>query len=100
MLTGRGVGAAEAMVIGLASRVVDDAALQQEALGIARTIAANSPYAIKHTKQIMWANLGAANLEAALELENHVETVAMLTTDFREGCLAFAEKRAPHFRGS
>jgi enoyl-CoA hydratase len=47
----------------------------------------------------MWANLEAPSLEAAVELENHVQTVALLTEDFREGALAFAEKRVPRFSG-
>ena len=45
----------------------------------------------------MSANLEATRLEAALELENHVQTVAMLTQDFREGAAAFTEKRPPRF---
>lgn len=100
MLSGRAVAADEALAIGLASRVVDDAQLLDAALETARAIAANSPYSIKHTKQLMWSNLDASSLEAALELENHVQTVAMLSDDFREGARAFAEKRAADFRGT
>src|SRR3546814_1780736 len=84
MLSGRAVAAEEAVAIGLVARVVDDAQLLDAALETARAIAANSPYSIKHTKQLMWANLQASSLEAALELENHVQTVAMLSDDFKE----------------
>lgn len=100
MLSGRSVAADEALATGLVSRVVDDAQLRDAALQTARAIAANSPYSIKHTKQLMWANLAAPGLEAALELENHVQTVAMLSADFKEGARAFAEKRAPKFGGA
>lgn len=99
MLTGRPIAAEEAMAIGLATRIVDDARLLDAALETAAAITANSPYSVKHTKQLMWANLEAQSLDAALELENHVQTVAMLTGDFREGAKAFAEKRPPRFRG-
>lgn len=99
MLTGRAVHAEEALAMGLASRVVDDEALLDAALETAGLIAANSPYAIKHSKQLMWKNLDAPSLDAALELENHVQTVAMLSEDFKEGARAFAEKRQPRFTG-
>jgi enoyl-CoA hydratase len=65
----------------------------------ARMIAANSPYSVKHTKQVMWANLDAPSLAAALELENHVQVVGLLTQDFAEAASAFAEKRPPQFTG-
>lgn len=99
MLSGRSVNADEALAIGMISRVVDEAQLEAAALDCARQIAAHSPYSVKHTKQLMWANLEASSLDAALELENHVQTVAMLTQDFREGAAAFAEKRSPVFLG-
>jgi enoyl-CoA hydratase len=99
MLTGRPVGGDEALAIGLASEVVDGDALLDRALACARMIAENSPYSVKHTKQAMWANLHASSLEAALELENHVQVVALMTDDFREAAAAFAEKRPPHFTG-
>src|SRR3546814_15472060 len=85
MLSGRAVAAEEAVAIGLVARVVDDAQLLDAALETARAIAANSPYSIKHTKQLMWANLQASRLEAALELENNVRTVAVLSEYVNEG---------------
>ena len=99
MLTGRPVDATEALSIGLSSRIVDGPKLLEEALATAAAIAQNSPYAVKHTKQLMWSNLEAASLDAAVELENHVQVVALVTQDFREGATAFAEKRPPRFTG-
>lgn len=99
MLTGRAVTAQEALNIGLTSAVVDQSELFASALATARAIASNSPYSIKHTKQVMWSNLDAPSLPAALELENHVQVVALMTDDFREAATAFVEKRPPKFRG-
>jgi enoyl-CoA hydratase len=99
MLTGRPVSGAEALAIGLASDVVEEGALLERALQTARAIAENSPYSVKHTKQAMWSNLDAPGLAAALELENHVQVVALTTEDFREAAAAFAEKRPPVFTG-
>ena len=99
MLTGRSVSAGEALATGLATQVVDDSALLDEALATARMITANAPFSIKHTKQVMWANLEAPSLDAAIELENHVQVVALLSDDFAEACRAFIEKRPSVFRG-
>jgi enoyl-CoA hydratase len=99
MLTGRPVLAEEAERIGLVSRLTEDGRVLEEAMDVARQIIANSPYASKHTKQVMWSNLDAPSFEAASQLENHAQVVAMLTADFDEATKAFVEKRAPQFKG-
>jgi enoyl-CoA hydratase len=99
MLTGRPITGEEALAIGLASDMVEADVLLDRAFACARMIAENSPYSVKHTKQVMWANLHASSLEAAVELENHVQVVALMTDDFREAAAAFAEKRPSQFTG-
>ena len=47
----------------------------------------------------MWAKLDAPSFEAASQLENHTQIVAMLTADFHEATKAFVEKRSPIFTG-
>lgn len=100
MLTGREVLAPEALSAGLVSQVVEPVALREAALAMARAVIANSPFASKHTKQVMWQNLDAPSLEAAVQLENHAQVVALMTRDFAEAKQAFAEKRPPRFTGS
>lgn len=99
MLTGRSVDASEALSSGLVSQLAPEAELHQVAFATAERIIENSPYSIKHTKQLMWTNLDAGSLEQALMLENHAQTVAMLTEDFAEATQAFGEKRMPRFMG-
>ena len=99
MLTGRPLSAEEADKVGLVSCVVDDEHLLSRALEMAAEVLRNCPYSIKHTKRLMWANLEAGSLDAALELENHVQVPGLLTEDFGEASDAFAEKRPPRFTG-
>lgn len=98
MLTGRTVLADEALAIGLVAKVVDDDDVFDEAVRTAELIAQNNRYAVTKTKQLMWQNLEAPSLDAAVELENHVQGVAMLTQDFAEALQAFVEKRPPKFQ--
>ena len=99
MLTGRPIGADEAERIGLVASVVDDADVMPRALELAALVTRNSPFATKHTKRLMWANLDAGSLDAALELENRAQVLALMTQDFAEASKAFAEKRVPTFTG-
>lgn len=99
MLTGRAVGAEEALRIGLVADVVAPQDLMARSLACARQVLANSPYSTAHTKQLMWTNLDAPSLPAALELENHTQVLGLMTQDFTEAVQAFVEKRPPHFSG-
>src|SRR3954471_14903979 len=99
MLTGRLVGAEEAARIGLANRVTADGALLDEAGALAAEIAANTPFAIRMTKQVLGVNVDAQSLGAAIELENRTQILATQTGDFREAIMAFVEKRPPNYGG-
>ncbi|QIL79542.1 enoyl-CoA hydratase/isomerase family protein [Diaphorobacter sp. HDW4A] len=99
MLSGRAVAAEEALRIGLVSDVVDKGAVLERALYCARQIAGNAPYATAHTKKLMWQNLDASSLKAAIELENHAQVLGLMTADFQEAVQAFLQKRDPVFTG-
>ncbi len=100
LLTGRPIEAAEAERIGMCLRVVEPEALLEEAVRYAETVLANSPYAVQHTKRLMWDNLDAPSYAAALELENRAQILAAMTQDYKEATAAFMEKRPPRFTGS
>ena len=79
MLTGRMVDADEAERIGLVSRVVPADRLMEEALALARSIAAHSAFGVWMTKRGAWANVEAGSLQAALELENRTQILTRTT---------------------
>ncbi len=99
LLTGRPIEAEEAARIGLVSQVVGDGDLRASALEIADRIAANAPFAVSMSKQLMLANLDASSFEAALALENRTQMPAFATQDRQEAVRAFLEKRPPVFVG-
>lgn len=94
MLTGRSIDHEEAAAIGLATTVVEEGGGVSQALRMADTILANGVFATKHTKQLMWSNLDAPSLDAAILLENHAQVAAMLGADFQEARSAFAARRS------
>ena len=95
MYTGRLVDASEAARLGLVLRVSDD--VLGDALGLARAIAANSPFGVRMTKEVLWHNIDAPSLEAAQALENRTQILASFTDDADEAVSAFLDKRQPSF---
>ena len=98
ILTAREVDAAEALRLGLVSRVVPDAELRDTALGIAATMCGYSPHGLAMTKKVLWSNLETGSLEAAIDLENRNQLLARLTTqNLQEAIAARKAKRPPRF---
>jgi E-phenylitaconyl-CoA hydratase len=98
LLSGERIDAGEALRIGLVSKVVPQAALQETAWALARTIAANAPLATKAVKRLA-GSACELPLATGLELERQAFGLLRDTEDRIEGRRAFAEKRAPVFRG-
>jgi len=98
MLTGRVFDSAEADRIGLVVRVVPDDVLLDAALETARLIAANSPFGIHMTKEVMWSALEIPSQQAAIDLENRTQILSSFTEDVGEAVGAFFEKRPPNYR--
>jgi enoyl-CoA hydratase/carnithine racemase len=97
--TGRFVGAEEAERIGLVNRVVPADSLLEEAIALARSIAANSPGGVQLSKRAMQANLEIGSYAAAMELENRGQALLTRGEDMPEALAAFKEKRAPQYSG-
>jgi enoyl-CoA hydratase len=95
MLTGRIVESEEAGRIGLVVDVVDDEQLLTRALDEAKLVLENAPYALRMTKETMWASLDVSSFESAVALENRTQVLCLTTEDQAEAVAAFLEKRPP-----
>ena len=98
LLTGRRVGADEALRIGLCEAVHPPESLLEEALSTAAQIAGNAPVAVRLTKAAL-AFAGHRSIDEALAWEAVAQPVTMATADLLEGIAAQTERRAPRFTG-
>lgn len=95
-LTGLPLESGRACDHGLVNRVVADGTARDEAIRLAEVIAANGPFAVRSSKQIMRESADWASGEwperqrAVLDRVNNSE-------EAREGATAFAEKRPPRW---
>ena len=98
VLTGRRIGAAEALAMGLVGRVAPDARLLDEALAYAAEVARNAPVSLRQAKRAIDRGVHLP-LDEALDLENRLYQACLDTKDRVEALRAFAEKRPPVFTG-
>ena len=97
-LTNPTLTAAEALEVGLITKVVPDDALLPEAWALARSLAEGATRALAATKRLLWDGLGAT-VEARLPDESRTVSELSGTADAREGLAAVIEKRRPKFSG-
>lgn len=98
ILTGRRVGASEALAMGLVSRLAPAGRLLDVALELAGMVARNAPVSIRQAKRAVDGGLHL-DLDAALDHENRMYQDCLSTKDRVEALRAFAEKRRPIFTG-
>jgi len=97
-LTGEMIDAAEALSIGLVTKVVPAGELMAAADKMARAVAANPPHAVRMTKRLL-REAQTASLQAVLEMSAALQAVAHETLDHAEAIEAFQAKRPPVFQG-
>lgn len=94
-LTGDPIDAARAKELGLVNQVVGAQGLREAALALASRVSANGPLAVQATKQLMLDEIGNGNPSLLGELQKKVFS----SEDAKEGAVAFAQKRAPEWKG-
>jgi len=101
LLTGDAIPAARALEIGLVNRVVEPGDLMSTALDLAQRIAANAPLAVQLSKRVARGIIeGRVPADEPYWQRLAREGAALMQTeDAAEGPRAFAEKRAPVWRG-
>lgn len=98
MLLGGRLPAKQAMEWGLINRVVDDSALLNEALSMAKQLADGPSVALGMIRQIAWHAVNS-DFQSTLQKERECQLLAGRTQDFEEALSAFAERRKPAFQG-
>jgi 2-(1,2-epoxy-1,2-dihydrophenyl)acetyl-CoA isomerase len=97
-LLGEQVDAAKALDWGMVTRVADDECCLADARTLAQRLAAGPASVSLIRKQVREVSEGS--LHYALDLERENQRAAGRTADFREGVMAFLEKRPSRFTGS
>lgn len=93
-LTGEMTGASRMYELGLINRVVDAGSAMNEALSLAKTIAANAPMATRLTKTVVHRSQDWS-LDEMFDRQAQLIDPVFESEDAIEGSKAFAEKRAP-----
>ena len=100
-LLGRYIDAATALDWGLVNRIAAAEELEDVGLELAAALAGNAPLAQRGNKRVI-ASLLSARGELGAEVEAELielRRASFASEDMREGMRAFAEKRAPRWRG-
>jgi enoyl-CoA hydratase len=98
VLTGAQVSARELADLGLVNRVVPQGEHLNEALKLAKAVAAQAPIAVRLAKEAILAAF-ETSLEEGLAAERKNFFLLFATEDMREGMQAFIEKRKANFQG-
>jgi enoyl-CoA hydratase/carnithine racemase len=98
LYTGRAMTAQEGEAWGFFNRLVAADALEQEALTLARRIAAGPTFANSVTKTQLNAEW-SMSLDQAIEAEAQAQAICMQTKDFERAYRAFVAKQKPVFEG-
>ncbi len=94
-IAGRVLTAGEALSAGLVSRVFPSASLIDECRTIARTIAAQAPNAMLHTKRLIRMNRDT--VRARIATESALFGAQLKSPEFMKAAAAYMQRRPPEF---
>jgi enoyl-CoA hydratase len=98
LLTAEAFPASRALELGLLNEIVAEEELLPRAREWAARINANGPLAVRATKESVLRGL-AVDMEEAYRIEQELSSMVFQSEDAKEGPKAFAEKRAPVWKG-
>jgi enoyl-CoA hydratase/carnithine racemase len=98
-LTARLVDAREALGWGLVNEVVERDELAERGVALAAEVAALSPLSVRGNKRVLNELLAAPLAPEVMAQLDELREASFRSADFAEGVRAFAEKRAPRWRG-
>lgn len=99
LYTGRVLGGEEGERWGWLNRLCSPEALLEEAMTMARALAAGPTFSNGITKAMLHQEW-TMTIEQALEAEAQAQALCMLTQDFKRAYDAFVAKQTPHFLGN
>ncbi|MBM96298.1 MAG: 2-(1,2-epoxy-1,2-dihydrophenyl)acetyl-CoA isomerase [Oceanospirillaceae bacterium] len=97
-LLGTPIKAEQAEEWGMIYRAVDDEALREEALTLAKQLATQPTQGLALIKRALNSSV-SNSFDEQMTLERDLQRLAGRTEDYREGVKAFMEKRNPEFKG-
>jgi enoyl-CoA hydratase len=98
LLTGDPISAERAAEVGLVNRVTEEGGALDGAVALSETIAANGPLAVAATKEVARQTVDWTLADMWAKQEPIIRPV-FSSEDAKEGATAFAEKRAPVWKG-
>lgn len=96
--TGRRIGGAEAVAMGLADELVPQGDVLDRAIALAQEMAESAPLAVQSIRATLRRDL-AERVTAVNQREMAEQIRQFQSDDFREGIAATAQRRAPVFTG-
>ncbi len=98
LLTGRTIGADEALTMGLVNRVAASGDVLSAAQEVAEQILVGGPIAARYAKEVILSG-SEMTLDQGILLETDLTMILQTTKDREEGIRSFLERRDPEFRG-
>jgi len=97
-LTGDPISADRAFQLGLVNALCEPGSVVEAATELANRIAVNAPVAVRESRKVVLETHGKSD-EDGWDITREHFRVVVKTEDFKEGPLAFVEKRDPVWKG-